>query len=211
MEGTVTGKSAGELQHKIADAINSFVDNHEFLDGMKIAEAIIDACPFLISSSVKDVQFLAELRDRLIKSRSDVTQYEYALQMVDDWLHELKSGEAGKLPEQQEINAGFLEGLKKEPFNVIRNMILKYLDSEQQTALLRWLTPEHQPADAARIHELSLMVRTLSRILVKKPCSPVEQKMVEEADEYLKKHFNPADVLRAQSEVPGEQKGGAHV
>lgn len=65
--------------------------------------------------------------------------------------------------------------------------------------------PEQQPANAARIHELSLMVRTLSRVLVKKPCSPVEQKMVEEADEYLKKHFNPSDVLRAQSEVPEQQ------
>ena len=45
---------------------------------------------------MSDLEFLKELRENVVKGKSDITRHEMALQMIDDWINELQGAEPKK-------------------------------------------------------------------------------------------------------------------
>ena len=41
-------------------------------------------------SKREDIEFLKEMKERLIKAQGDPTQFQYVMQMIEDWILELK-------------------------------------------------------------------------------------------------------------------------
>ena len=46
---------------------------------------------YLKKQSEKDLKFLKEIKERLIKSERDITQKEYVMKMIEDWIFELET------------------------------------------------------------------------------------------------------------------------
>jgi len=127
-----------------------------------------------------------------------------------------ESGEAGKQPEQQEINPGFLEGLSKEPLNAIRTLILTQLSEEEKAALLRWLTPEQQPAtvspdsDALASHpNFNQLVSMIKKLFYdyQEDVLKASTDRIDKAWERYKTLNHLFQVAPTQTEVSEEQKG----
>lgn len=134
-----------------------------------------------------------------------------------------QKGQEGKQPEQQEINPGFLEGLKKEPLNAIRTLVLMQLSEEEKAALLRWLTPEQQPAAVSPNSDALASHPNFDQLvsMIKKLFYDYQEDVLKASKDRIDKAWERYKTLNhlfldapgsAQTEVSGEQKckGGDH-
>lgn len=74
-----------------------------------------------MNKTAEDIKFLQEMKARVIEGRSDITQYEMALKMIDDWIDELSQLKL-EMPTDEQIAELFeiSESSSQDPYMVAK-------------------------------------------------------------------------------------------